>query len=128
MNVFVSSLISGFEPFRDAARSAVVTLRLEPVMAEDFGSQPNSPQIACLQGVRAADLVVLILGERYGSPQGSSGISPTHEEYLEARDKKQILVFVQEGVTREPQQARFVDEVQAWRTGFFRGGFKPPSI
>lgn len=43
MKVFISSLISGFEEFRSAARDAVRQLGHEPVMAEDFGAQPASP-------------------------------------------------------------------------------------
>lgn len=124
MKVFISSLIGGFEEFREAAREAIVTLRHEPVIAEDFGARPSSPQIACMQGVRSADLVVLILGTRYGFVQGSSGVSPTHEEYLEARGNKPILMFVQEGVEREEQQAKFISEVGAWQAGHFRAGFK----
>jgi hypothetical protein len=124
MKIFISSLIRGFEPFREAARSAVTTLRHEAVMAEDFGAQPNSPQIACLQGVRSADLVVLILGEHYGSVQGTSGVSPTHEEFQEARDTKPVLAFVQEGITRDAQQSKFVSDVQGWQQGYFRDGFK----
>lgn len=124
MRIFVSSLIGGFEHFRAAARSAIVVLRHEPVVAEDFGAQANSPQIACLQGVRSADLVVLILGPHYGFVQGSSGVSPTHEEYLEARGSKPILMFVQEGVERDEPQARFVSDVGAWQAGHFRAGFK----
>lgn len=97
MKIFISSLISGFEPYREAVKSAILTLRHQPVMAEDFGAQPNSPQIACLQGLRSADMVILVLGHRYGYPQGSSGVSPTHEEFLEAQPRKPILVFVQDG-------------------------------
>jgi len=124
MKVFISSVISGFELFRAAARSAIQTLRHEPVMAEDFGAIPTSPQIACLQGVRAADLVVLVLGGRYGTVQPDSALSPTHEEFREARDHKPVLVFVQEGVQREAKQEAFVNEVQAWKSGYFRSGFK----
>jgi len=124
MKVFISSLIGGFEEFRAAARSAIVALRHEPVVAEDFGARASSPQIACLQGVRSADLVVLILGGRYGFVQGSSGVSPTHEEYLEARGRKPILTFVQSGVDRDDEQAKFVSEVSEWQTGHFRESFK----
>ena len=70
-------------------------------MAEDFGARPASPQVACLQGLRSADVVVLILRERYGAVPPRSKVSPTHEEYLEARDGKPILRFVQEGVAEE---------------------------
>jgi Domain of unknown function (DUF4062) len=123
MKIFISSLIRDFEPFRVAARAAVKTLRHEAIMAEDFAAQPNSPQIACLKGLREADLVVLILGARYGAVQNPSGLSPTHEEYLEARGKKPILAFVQNGVPREDKQAALVSDVQAWDSGLFRSGF-----
>ncbi|MBK7793782.1 MAG: DUF4062 domain-containing protein [Betaproteobacteria bacterium] len=126
MKIFVSSLISGFEPFREAAKSAIATLRHEAVMAEDFGARPNTPQVACLQAVRSADLVVLLVGARYGYPQGSSALSPTHEEYIEARDTKPILVFVQDEVERESEQVKFLSGVQAWQTGHFREAFKTP--
>ncbi len=126
MKIFISSLISGFEPFREAARAAVATLRHEAIMAEDLAAQPNSPQIACLQGVRSADLVLLLMGARYGNPQSPSGLSPTHQEYLEARDTKPMLVFVQAGVECEPEQAKFLSEVQAWEGGHFRDAFKTP--
>ena len=82
MKVFISSLIAGLQPLRQAARTAVTTLSHQPLMAEDFGAQAHSPQIACLNGVRDADLIVLILGESYGAVQ-SSGLSATHEEYRE---------------------------------------------
>lgn len=126
MKIFISSLISGFGEFREAAKTAVTTLRHEPVMAENFGARPASPQLTCLQGVRSADLVLLILGERYGSVQGDSGVSPTHEEFLEAKDRKDVLVFVQQGVTPELTQSAFLQEVQAWQGGFFRIGFTTP--
>ncbi len=124
MNVFISSLISGFEPLRQACRGAVAALRHEPVMAEDFGARASSPQVACLQGLRSADLVVLVLGERYGAAQPSTGLSATHEEYREARDLKPLLAFVQEGVTPDPQQAAFIREVQEWQNGLLRVGFR----
>lgn len=123
MKIFISSLIGNFGAQRQAAKSAVVTLRHEPIMAEDLGAQPNSPQVACLQGLRHSDLVVLVLGEHYGAVQAGSGLSATHEEYREARGTKPVIAFVQQGVTPDPQQAEFIAEVQGWEGGLFRGGF-----
>jgi hypothetical protein len=51
MTVFISSLIGGMQPFRQGARSRVNTLRHQP-MAVDFCAQAQSPQIACLAGIR----------------------------------------------------------------------------
>lgn len=123
MRIFISSLITGFETQRAAARRAITTLRHEPVMAEDFGAQPNSPQIACLQGLRTSDMMVLILGEHYGFVPHNSPLSATHQEYREARETKPVLAFVQEGILPGPEQSAFIAEVQAWEGGLFRGGF-----
>lgn len=123
MRIFISSLITGFETQRTAARRAVATLRHEPVMAEDFGAQPNSPQVACMQGLRSSDMMVLILGEHYGFVPPNSTLSATHQEYREARETKPVLAFVQEGISPGPEQTAFIAEVQAWEGGLFRGGF-----
>ena len=125
MKVFISSLIADMKETRRAARDAVITLRHEAVMAEDFGARPHSPQVACLTGLRQSDLVVLILGERYGAQQ-PSGLSATHEEYRAARGRKPVLAFVQEGGSFVPRQAAFVNEVQGWVGGLFRTGFTAP--
>ncbi|MXP26565.1 DUF4062 domain-containing protein [Altererythrobacter indicus] len=123
MRIFISSLITGFEAQRTAARRAVTTLRHEPVMAEDFGAQLNSPQIACLQGLRASDAVVLVLGEHYGFVPPNSTLSATHQEYREARETKPVFAFIQEGISPSPEQAALIAEVQAWEGGLFRGSF-----
>lgn len=122
MKIFVSSLIANMTGIRAAARTAIESLGYSATMAEDFGARAQSPQITCLEGVRSADAVVLILGASYGAKQ-ASGLSATHEEYREAKSRGNVLSFVDEGVTFEPEQAAFVREVQAWDTGLFRGGF-----
>lgn len=127
MKIFISSLISDMQQEREAVASAARTLRHELIRAEDFGASPASPQQVCLAGVRAADAVILLVGERYGHPQ-QSGLSPTHEEFREARDRCPVLVFVQQGVQREPAQQQFLDEVQGkeWTTGYHRASFATP--
>jgi hypothetical protein len=126
MKVFISSVISGFQDHRAAAREAAESLGHQVIAAEDFGASPSSPQQVCLAGVREADVIVLLLGERYGSLQ-ASGLSPTHEEYREARGTKPVLVFVQTGVTAEPGQDRFIDETGTWEGGGYRQTFDTPA-
>jgi hypothetical protein len=125
MKVFLSSVISGMEDYRAIARRAAETLGHTVLAAENFGASPLSPQQVCLGAVRDADVVVLLLGARYGAPQGS-GLSPTHEEYREARGKKPVLAFVQSGVAREREQQAFVDEVSTWEGGGYRETFDSP--
>ena len=122
MKVFVSSLISGYEPYRNGAAEAAQMLGHTMLRAEDLGATPASPQQACLGLVRDSDVVVLLIGESYGAVQ-PSGLSATHEEYREARERKPVLVFVQEHVTRDEQQAEFLTEVQDGRRAMNRPVF-----
>ena len=106
------------EQYRDLVAEAVQSLGHEVIRAEDFGSLPDSPQSACLSGVRRADVVVLLMGARYGAIQ-NSGNSATHEEYLEALERCPVLVMVQEIEQRDDQQRQFLEEVQRWSTGSY---------
>lgn len=126
MKVFISSVIRGFENYRDAATAGAGALGAEVKRAEDFGASPDSPQRVCLAGVRESDIVILIVGARYGEPQGARKLSPTHEEYLEARARGSVLVFVQAGVDRETRQAEFLRDVQQWASGHYSAEFSTP--
>ena len=122
MNLFVSSVLQGMEPFREAASRAALTLRYDVLRSEDFGARPESPQQACLAAVRAADVVIVLLGARYGQIQ-PSGLSATHEEYREARDRCAVLAFIQRGVDQDPRQEAFVREVRDWAGGVYTADF-----
>jgi hypothetical protein len=61
VKVFISSLISGYEPYRTAVVEAVETLGHQVLRAQDFPATPGTPQQACLAGVRESDLVVLLI-------------------------------------------------------------------
>lgn len=126
MKIFLSSVIRGMEEYRAAARQAVETLGHTAVAAEDFRVSPNSPQQVCLAGVREADLVVLLLGARYGTAQ-TSGFSPTHEEYHEVRGRKPVFTFVQADVTPDPDQEKFIEEVGTWEAGGYWQPFDTPA-
>lgn len=125
MKVFISSVIRGLEGYREAATRAARALRHEVKRAEDFAASSATPQQTCLAGARWAEVVILILGARYGDRQ-TSGLSPTHEEYREAREYCPVLVFIQQNVDFEAAQQVFVREVQDWSTGHFTARFSNP--
>ena len=128
LKVFISSIVSGMKEFRDAAAEGISVLGHEPMRAESFGASPESPREACLKVVRESDVLVLILGERYGEIQGASGVSATHEEYREARNEScDVLVMVRENVNMEAAQQQFLKEVQGWESGHHTGSFNTPS-
>ncbi len=121
MKIFVSSVMSDFEEYREAAFAAIRSLDHDIISAEDFPSSTSSSRVACMQGVREADLVVLILGARYGWDGTASGLSPTHEEFREAKENGKALPFIQTRVEREAEQQAFVSEVEDYDTGMHRG-------
>jgi hypothetical protein len=79
-----------------------------------------------LRGVREADIVILILGERYGHIQ-ASGRSATHEEYLEARERHPLLAFIQADIVRDSNQEALVHEVEDWKAGYYTTRFTTPN-
>lgn len=120
MEFFVSSVVNGYEEYREAAKRAVEYLGHTARRIEDEPSlaSPPGPQRACLDAIQACDAVVLLLGERYGSIQKGSDKSATHEEWDEARRiGKHVLAFVEDVSQREAEQDRFVEEVSDWENG-----------
>lgn len=122
MKVFISSVIVGMEALRDAAARSAEALGNEVRRAEDFGASVGTPQQVCLEGVRWADVVVLLLGSSYGTQQASA-LSATHEEFREAQGESEILAFVQADVSPEPAQAGLIAEVRDWATGVYTASF-----
>ncbi len=124
MKVFVSSVVDGYENYRAAAKDAIEALGQMPCLMEmAAAASPRPPQAECFREIEASDVVVMLLGSRYGTPQ-DSGRSPTHEEYDHARELgKPILVFVEQIDDREPQQESFLSEISGWEEGYFRGHF-----
>ena len=116
--VFISSIIHGFTDERQAAESAVKSLGLFPIMAEQFGAQPLSPRHACLQGVRKCDLFLAILGNRYGD-ETDSGKSPCEEEFDEARQGGlPIFIFIKD-CERDKKQEAFKERITGYEKGYF---------
>lgn len=126
-NIFVSSVMQGYEDRREAARQAIRDVGMTPLMAEDMESGPNPPRDVILYDyINTCDAVVGIYGNRYGWSGAQSGVSPTEEEYDQAREQwKPIYVFIdcmQPGKP-EPRQQQFLQKVQNWDTGVTRNEF-----
>ena len=116
--VFISSIIQGFKNERQAAESAIKSLSLLPIMAEQFGAQPLSPRHACLQGVKKSDIFLAILGKRYGD-ETDSGKSPCEEEFDEARKAGlPIFIFIKE-CERDDKQEAFRNRITSYEEGYF---------
>ena len=60
--VFISSVIGGFEEYRQSAREAVGLMDLRPFINEYMAARPYSSGVACIDEVEQSDCYVLILG------------------------------------------------------------------
>ena len=124
--VFVSSVMEGFEEFRQAAKNGIIAAGAEPVLVEDFPALPVSPRNACLDGVAGCDIYIAIVGNRGGwtSPSGKLVVE---EEYEEARRRRlRILAFIQ-AVERDNDAQNFVTTLSDYVGGVLRPTFATPA-
>jgi Domain of unknown function (DUF4062) len=121
--IFISSVMRDFAPQRAAAKDAILGLRQIPVMAEDFGAQPRSSQLACLDGVRESDVYVGIFGNRYGYVAPRSGLSATEEEFNEARVRGIPILCFEQNCDKEPPQVIFLQRIKDYENGYMIDSF-----
>jgi hypothetical protein len=100
-NIFISSTIRDLHYLRDGLREAVEDLLYNPIMS-DYGEigyiNPSTAAQSCYQTVTQCQVVVLIIGLRYGSV-GADGLSVTHREFITARDGNiPLITFVDPAV------------------------------
>lgn len=125
--VFVSSVIEGFQAYREVARQAIKNSGGEPILVnEDFPSLMDSPRNVCLDAVDSADFFISIVGER-GGWKTPSGKLVMEEEYERACLKKlPILVFLQD-IERDSDAQIFAKRLSDYIDGSFRVAFKSPA-
>lgn len=76
---------------------AIRRLKLQHDSMEFFGARAEQPIETCLQEVRASDVLVVIVGHRYGSLVPELGISYSEAEYSEGfRLKKPCLIYMRD--------------------------------
>jgi Domain of unknown function (DUF4062) len=129
MKVFISSVTHLLKEERRALPPFLKLFDHEPLRFEDFEAQDRSSREACLAGVAAADVYVLLLGPRYGTPFPDTGLSPTAEEFQRARQRGiPILVFnKQVDEEDEPAQVDFKREVGHYVNGRLWRSFTDPA-
>jgi hypothetical protein len=122
--VFISSVMSGFEPYRKAARQGVLDASMKPILIEDFPSLDMSSRTACLDLVQSSDIYLAIVGDRSGSsPLGKPVIE---EEFDEARKRKlPRLLFIQ-STSRDAETEALIRRLSDFVTGRFRTAFQTP--
>jgi len=118
--VFISSVRRGLESERDYLPSLLQASGYEARRFEDFSARPGPSRDACLAGVEAADVYLLLLGEHFGEPLPDTGKAPTEEEFTVAKRRGiPILVFRKMGIDPDERQRDFIARVGDYQQGRF---------
>src|SRR5271155_3855532 len=95
--VFVCSTFDDLVEEREGVLDAIRRVQQRHVAMEFFGARSERPLEICLQEVRKSDLLVVIVGEKYGSLPPGLGISFSQAEYEEGvRLEKPCLVYLRD--------------------------------
>ena len=123
--VMISSTVKDLAQEREAADRAIRTLNLEGFRAETIGSRPYTPKRLCAVWAEQCNVFILIIGERYGHIIKSKGRSVVEFEYDVAHkhDPGKILVYVKDGVTREPKLQQFLNRLEDFEEGYVTSSF-----
>ncbi len=73
LTVFVCGTFDDLSDERQGVLDAIRNLQLQHDSMEFFGAHANRPIEVCLNEVRLSDILVLIIGHRYGSLVPSGG-------------------------------------------------------
>ena len=95
--IFVCSTFSDLSEEREGVLDAIRRLKLQHDSMEFFGARAKQPIETCLEEVRASDVLVVIVGHRYGSIVPELGISYSEAEYSEGfKLKKPCLIYMRD--------------------------------
>jgi hypothetical protein len=115
--VFISSVMDELAAERRALADNLTELGMRPILFEDLGGRDESAERAYLAGVAQSEIYIGLIGDRYGTMQ-ASGRSPTHDEYLKARELgRRVSVWAREPSEDRQGNARdFLAEAQVFYT------------
>jgi predicted ATPase/class 3 adenylate cyclase len=112
LRVFVSSTLSELAPERDAARSAIRSLRLSPVMFEQ-GPRPHPPDELYRACLAQSDIFVGIYWQTYGWVAPGADVSGIEDEYRLSGDRPRLIYVKEPAPERESRLADLLDRIRA---------------
>lgn len=116
--VFVCSTFSDLSNERGAVLDSIRRLQLQHDSMEFFGARTKQPIETCLEEVRRSNILVVVVGHRYGTIVPELSISFSEAEYEEGyRLEKPCLVYIRDDnvpilpkhIERDPEKMRLLD-------------------
>ena len=112
LRVFISSTLHELADERLAARSAVESLRLIPVMFE-LGARPHPPRNLYRAYLEQSDIFLGIYWQSYGWVAPGMDISGLEDEYLSAGDRPKLIYVKRPANDRDDELARMLLDIQS---------------
>jgi hypothetical protein len=99
VSVFLCSTYNDLVEERQRVLEAIRRLQLQHESMEYFGARPDQPMATCLAEVARSNVLVVIIGYRYGSLVPGKQISFSEAEYQEGRRlRKPCLVYMRDDI------------------------------
>ena len=111
LRVFISSSIGELASEREAAKTAVRTLRLAPVMFE-LGARPHPPRDLYRSYLAQSDIFVGIYWQSYGWVAPEMEISGIEDEFKLAGDRPRLIYVKEPAGQREPGLVNLLDLIR----------------
>jgi predicted ATPase/class 3 adenylate cyclase len=112
LRVFISSTIGELAAEREAAKTAIRTLRLAPVMFE-LGARPHPPRDLYRSYLAQSDIFVGIYWQSYGWVAPEMEISGIEDEFKLAGDRPRLIYVKEPAGQRDPALEILLDEIRA---------------
>jgi Domain of unknown function (DUF4062) len=109
VRVFLSSTLKELAAERGAARAAITSMHLTPVMFET-GARAHPPRELYRSYLEQSDIFVGIYWQRYGWVAPTETVSGLEDEYLLSGDKPK-LIYIKSGDHREPRLDNLLDRI-----------------
>jgi predicted ATPase/class 3 adenylate cyclase len=111
LRVFVSSTIGELAAEREAAKTAIRTLRLAPVMF-DLGARPHPPRDLYRSYLAESDVFVGIYWQSYGWTAPDMEISGIEDEFRLAGDRPRLIYVKEPAGQRDPALQILLDQIR----------------
>ena len=125
IRVFLSSTLRELEPEREAARAAIESLRLAPVMFE-LGARPHPPRSLYRAYLAQSDIFVGLYWQNYGWTAPDEHVSGLEDEYLLSSRLPHLIYIKQPAPERDPRLEELLDRIKSDDTSSYRG-FEAPA-
>ena len=111
LRVFVSSTLQELAEERAAAKEAITSLRLTPILFE-LGARPHPPRDLYRAYLEQSHIFIGIYWQRYGWVAPDMDISGLEDEFRLSANKPRLIYIKKAAPDREPRLTSLIDEIE----------------